>query len=301
MAEDATLDGYELDWMQEATVNCVVHGLSLVDNGEGGIGTHRFQVLEDDRVLVSGGVHHGLVAVNVTPEGQDFDAKLEEKVATPVRDLLERRVARGMSLDGLLDHQTITDYFDNLQRIKDSGMNLFIVGMMSTGKSTQAEMLARAIGFDFVDTDTLIFEQFSEKPGDIAKRANELGTDEFARKQRDAILSYTPERPVIGATGGSVPKYPELIEHLNTFATIGLIDASLPVLKKRISEEKQAGLNFSPGITTFDGEYDYRMPIYREVTPYHLQVVEEQPRHTTHLRLVDSTGRSDGWIAQAAA
>ena len=80
------------------------------------------------------------------------------------------------------------------------GMNIVLIGMPTSGKSTVGVVLAKILGMDFLDTDLLIQRK-------VGKRLNEIidarGTDGFLQIEESVCTSLCAENTVI-ATGGSV-------------------------------------------------------------------------------------------------
>ena len=83
--------------------------------------------------------------------------------------------------------------------------------MPGSGKSTLGVVLAKKIGYKFIDSDLLI----QEREGMTLERIIEKYGDEgFIQVENDVNLSINPEHTVI-ATGGSAVYGREAMEHLD--------------------------------------------------------------------------------------
>ena len=94
--------------------------------------------------------------------------------------------------------------------------NIILTGMPSCGKSTLGRLLAKELGYDFLDTDDVIIQQNNCPLKDILD--NE-GLDGFIRAEEAAVCSVNVENTVI-ATGGSVVYSEKTMAHLKSLGRI---------------------------------------------------------------------------------
>ena len=78
--------------------------------------------------------------------------------------------------------------------------NIVLIGMPGVGKSTIGVILAKVLGYQFVDADLLIQQQEGKLLKDIIA---EVGTEGFIQVENRVNASIQAERTII-ATGGSV-------------------------------------------------------------------------------------------------
>ena len=89
--------------------------------------------------------------------------------------------------------------------------NIILIGMPGCGKSTLGVLLAKSLGYEFIDTDLIIQKRTGRL---LHKIVEEDGKEAFLDIERDAILTLqNPEKTVI-ATGGSAVLREEAMEHL---------------------------------------------------------------------------------------
>ncbi len=137
--------------------------------------------------------------------------------------------------------------------------NLILVGMPGSGKSTVGVVLAKALGYSFLDTDLLISRHYDMK---LQKIIDSCGLQSFLDKEAYVICSLSCEKTVI-ATGGSVICRDRSMRHLQAMGRIVYLNVPLPVLKRRIRNITTRGIAFAKG-ETLDDVYRKRAPLYEK-------------------------------------
>ena len=124
--------------------------------------------------------------------------------------------------------------------------NIILIGMPGSGKSSVGVVLAKALGYGFVDVDLLI----QERTGALLQEILE----------RDVLCSVDCARSVI-APGGSCVCREASIAHMRQLGTVVYLELSLPEVERRIHNLATRGIALSPGQTIAD-VYAYRTPLY---------------------------------------
>lgn len=94
--------------------------------------------------------------------------------------------------------------------------NIVLIGMPGVGKSTIGVVLAKVLGYQFVDADLVI----QEKEGKLlCEIIEEVGADGFIEVE-NRINSQIKAHHAIIATGGSVVYGREAMEHLRQIGTV---------------------------------------------------------------------------------
>ena len=137
--------------------------------------------------------------------------------------------------------------------------NIILTGMPSCGKSTLGRMLAKELGYDFIDTDDVIIQRNGCPLKDILD--NE-GLDGFIRREEEAICSVDVRRTVI-ATGGSAVYSPKAMEHLKSLGRIVYICLDYKEVERRLGDLHERGVAIAPGKTLRD-LFDERTPLYNK-------------------------------------
>lgn len=126
--------------------------------------------------------------------------------------------------------------------------NIVLIGMPGVGKSTIGVILAKEIGFQFVDSDLLIQEQENRLLKDII--ASE-GVDGFLTIENQVNSSIQVTKSVI-ATGGSAVYGSEAMANLKKLGTIVYLKCSYHTLSKRLGDLKGRGVILKKGQTLKD-------------------------------------------------
>lgn len=156
--------------------------------------------------------------------------------------------------------------------------NIVLIGMPGCGKSTIGVVLAKVLGYRFLDADLLIQEQEGRRLSQIIE---EEGIQGFDRIENQVNASIRAERTII-ATGGSVVYGREAMEHLGTIGTILYIKLPYEEIQKRLGDLNERGITIKDGQTLLD-LYRERVPLYEKYA--HLTV------ETDGLELRDSVKR----------
>jgi len=137
--------------------------------------------------------------------------------------------------------------------------NIILIGMPGAGKSTVGVILAKRIGFNFIDTDLII--QAQEKCR-LQQIIDAHGLQNFRKIEEQMLLNLQVEHSII-ATGGSVVYSEKGLKALGRTGPLIYIQVSLTALQKRIADMGQRGLVMSKG-QTFEQLYQERTPLYEK-------------------------------------
>jgi shikimate kinase len=137
--------------------------------------------------------------------------------------------------------------------------NIVLIGMPGAGKSTVGVILAKVMGYHFIDSDLLIQEQEKCLLKDIIERD---GLDGLIAVEEQVNSNIRADRTVI-ATGGSVIYGEKAMEHLRKIGTVVYIKLSYRTISKRLGNIKQRGVVFREG-QTLQSLYKERCPLYEK-------------------------------------
>ena len=162
--------------------------------------------------------------------------------------------------------------------------NIILIGMPGVGKSTIGVILAKLLGYQFLDADLLIQQQEKKLLKDII---SERGTDGFIEIENRVNAGIVAEHTVI-ATGGSVVYGKEAMRHLKEIGTVVYLEVSYHTIEKRLADIKGRGVVLRENQSLLD-LYEERTPLYEKyadvkVTEEHLNVEQ------TIERLVEELG-----------
>lgn len=142
--------------------------------------------------------------------------------------------------------------------------------MPGVGKSTLGVVLAKILGFQFLDSDLLIQKQEGRR---LSRIIEEEGIEGFKKIENRVNASIEVQDTVI-ATGGSVVYCEEAMQHLKSVGKVVYLKLSYKSLKKRLGNLKGRGVVLKEGQTLFD-LYEERIPLYEKYADI---VVDEEGR-----------------------
>lgn len=137
--------------------------------------------------------------------------------------------------------------------------NIVLVGMPGSGKSTAGVVLAKIIGYGFLDSDLLIEEVEDRLLPDIIAQE---GVDGFIAIENRVNLSINTTKKVI-ATGGSAVYGTEAMEHFREIGTVVYLKWSLEEIAERLGDLTERGVAFREG-QGLRALYEERCPLYEK-------------------------------------
>ena len=139
-------------------------------------------------------------------------------------------------------------------------MNIILIGMPSSGKSTAGVLLAKTLGYGFIDTDLLIQNDQKALLCDIIARK---GAEEFLRIEERVNASLWAERCVV-ATGGSAVYGEKAMRHFREMGTVVYLRLGLAEIEHRLHNIVLRGVVMrTPGESVAE-LYAERVPLYEK-------------------------------------
>ena len=140
--------------------------------------------------------------------------------------------------------------------------DLVLIGMPSSGKSTAGVLLAKRIGYGFIDTDLIIQGEQGALLSEIIERE---GAEGFLAIEERVNAGIAAMRCVI-ATGGSVCYSPRAMEHLKKLGKIVYLALSEQEVARRIPSLAKRGVVMRGDVHTLEELYAERVPLYEKYT-----------------------------------
>jgi shikimate kinase len=157
--------------------------------------------------------------------------------------------------------------------------------MPAVGKSTVGVLLAKKMGFDFMDTDILIQAKEDQPLAQIIARQ---GLEQFLEIEKQHLLNIRCAHHVI-ATGGSVIYKSEAMHHLAQTSMVVYLAIDLDVLKTRLSDVITRGVAIAPG-KSIDDLYLERVPLYETYADLTVQCRKKHPEQVVEAILRSLSG-----------
>lgn len=137
--------------------------------------------------------------------------------------------------------------------------NIILIGMPGVGKSTIGVVLAKKLGYGFLDSDLIIQETEDKLLHDIILKE---GLEGFLSIENKINASIEKTNSII-ATGGSVVYGNEAMAHLNEIGTIVYLKLSYESIENRLGDLHERGVALQDG-QTLKELYLERIPLYEK-------------------------------------
>ena len=119
----------------------------------------------------------------------------------------------------------------------DKKQNVTLIGMPGVGKSTVGVVLAKILGYRFLDSDLEIQEQTGKL---LHELITEHGDEGFLEIENQVNAGLTVDKTVI-ATGGSAVFGEDAMKHLQEISTVVYLRLPYKSLKRRLGDLKKRG------------------------------------------------------------
>ncbi len=137
--------------------------------------------------------------------------------------------------------------------------NIILIGMPGAGKSTVGVVLAKKLGYAFLDADLEIQSREGKLLHEII---SERGVEGFWRVEESVGESIGTQRTVI-ATGGSAVYGPKAMAHYRQIGTIVYLLLPLAQIRERLGDLDERGVTLREG-QDLAGLYEERVPLYEK-------------------------------------
>lgn len=137
--------------------------------------------------------------------------------------------------------------------------NIILIGMPGAGKSTIGIVLAKILGYEFIDSDLLIQKSEGRLLWEIIQQD---GLEAF-NKIEEKINSEIDVTHAVIAPGGSVVYGPKAMEHLCNIGTVIYLDVDYDLLEQRVGNLDRRGVVHRLD-QTLRHLYDERVPLYKK-------------------------------------
>lgn len=137
--------------------------------------------------------------------------------------------------------------------------NIILIGMPGAGKSTVGVVLAKKLGYAFVDSDLVIQSREGKLLHEIIE---EQGIEGFWAVEEEANASIDAHRTVI-ATGGSVVYGRRAMEHLKQIGVVVYLKLSCAAIADRLGDLSERGVTLKEGQGLAE-LYAERVPMYEQ-------------------------------------
>lgn len=151
-------------------------------------------------------------------------------------------------------------------------MNITLIGMPGSGKSSVGQLLAQRLGYSFLDVDPLIVRAYHAPS--LQWVLDRLGNEGFLDAEAEIISSLSPENTVL-SPGGSAVLREKGARRLRELGKVVYLKLPCSVLEKRLWNWGNRGVPLAPG-QTLSQLYAQREPYYEKYADF--TVDADRPR-----------------------
>lgn len=156
--------------------------------------------------------------------------------------------------------------------------NVVLTGMPGAGKSTVGVLLAKTLGFEFVDTDLII----QRRTGRLLQEIIDTnGIDEFLREEEKAVLSVRGISGAVIATGGSAVYGEAAMKALKENGRVYYLSLPIEEIEKRLVNIKTRGIAMRRGERIQD-VYNERRVLYERYADFTVYCDGKTAEDTVH-------------------
>lgn len=113
---------------------------------------------------------------------------------------------------------------------------IYLIGMMASGKSSVARMLAQRLQWTWIDTDACV-ERSSQLS--IAEIFEQSGEDVFRRQEWECVRQAMVVPNAVVSLGGGAPCFYDAISSLLSSGTVVYLKANVEAILSRIARDNQ--------------------------------------------------------------
>ena len=162
-------------------------------------------------------------------------------------------------------------------------MNIVLIGLRGSGKTTIGKLLAERLGKQFIEMDELIVQRLGQS---IPEIVNRYGWQKFRGAETEVTREVAGLDNVVNATGGGVVTSEENIRELKQKGKLFWLKADLDTLLGRIgNDQSRPSLTGKSPREDMEAVLAERSPIYERVADF----------------IVDTEGKMPEEVAKAIA
>jgi len=162
-------------------------------------------------------------------------------------------------------------------------MNIVLIGMRGSGKTTIGKLLAKRLGKQFIEMDELIVQRLGQS---IPEIVNRYGWQKFRDVEEEITREVAGLDNVVNATGGGVVTREENIRELKQKGKLVWLKANTDTLLRRIgNDQSRPSLTGKSQREDMEAVLAERSPIYERVADF----------------IVDTEGKMPEELAEAIA
>jgi shikimate kinase len=144
-------------------------------------------------------------------------------------------------------------------------MNIFLVGLPASGKTTLGKKLARFLNYEFLDTDDLIKQRERVTIEDIFDKR---GEDAFRTIEKEILETVIHLKDKVISTGGGMPCFHGNMDRMNEYGTTIFLDVPVKDLLMRLGNDGKENRPLTRGKNEVE-LYQFLENKYKERSPFY--------------------------------
>ena len=144
-----------------------------------------------------------------------------------------------------------------IEKLQDQMLNITLIGMPGSGKTTLGKKLAKKTGRTFIDLDDAFKEEYKVTPAEVI---SQKGEDEFRRMETQLAKKILPQSGLVIATGGGIVTRKENWFYLRANSKVIYLERPLSFLLKQDTSNRPLSQN-----NKIEELYKARVPLYEKV------------------------------------
>jgi shikimate kinase len=181
----------------------------------------------------------------------------------------------------------------NIMNPLPQGINLYLIGIMGSGKTTVGKALAEKLGYRFFDTDAVI-EELAQQP--IAQIFTASGEAAFRQLETQVLAELSAYRKLAIATGGGIVLDRQNWSHLKHGLIVWLDTSVADICDRLLGDTSRPLLQGADPQQKLSELLEQRRPLYAQAD-LHVPIAANETPEVIALRIlaeVSTVLKSDG-------
>ena len=162
--------------------------------------------------------------------------------------------------------------------------SIILIGPMGSGKTSTGRILAKKIGFNFLDTDEEVVERTGVSIAYIFDVEGETG---FRQREHQALKKFIDDDNVVIATGGGIVVHDESRAIIQSHKTVVYLKTSIEkqIERATVSDKRPLLIDTDPA-SKLQELMLTREPLYEEISDIKIETDEKKPSEIA-LEIID--------------
>lgn len=150
--------------------------------------------------------------------------------------------------------------------------NITLIGMSGAGKSSVGEILAKDLGFDFIDIDKIIETSVGQNLQDFLDK---VGEEEFGKEEVSQVGKLRDIKNSVISPGGSVVYWPEALDVLKQISKIFYLSIDPTIIEERVDVNSRGIVGLKN--KTFQELFAERKHLYEKYADFIIRTDNKNP------------------------